>query len=95
MPDARSPRTPATAPRTGRIVVAGASGLIGTALVESLRADGIEVHTLVRRAAQTPLEHEWLTDAAALDPAVLEGASAVVALSGAAAFRGPRHTSVS
>ena len=89
MPDARSPRTPATARRTGRIVVAGASGLIGTALVESLRADGIEVHTLVRRAAQTPLEHEWLTDAAALDPAVLEGASAVVALGGASIGRIP------
>lgn len=73
----------------GRIVVAGASGLIGSALVESLRADGVEVHTLVRRPAQTPLEHEWLTDAAVLDPAVLEGAAAVVSLGGASIGRIP------
>ncbi len=94
MPKTETPRAAATAPSPGRVVVAGASGLIGTALVASLRADGVEVHTLVRRAAQTPFEHEWLTDSAsldanALDPALLDGASAVVALGGASIGRIP------
>ena len=67
----------------GRIVVAGASGLIGRALVESLRADGIEVRTLVRRAPAAPYEIEWLQDTSPLDPELLEGAEAVVNLNGA------------
>jgi uncharacterized protein (TIGR01777 family) len=77
-------------PRTARrVVVAGASGLIGTALVDSLRADGIGVTTLVRRPAERPDEVEWLTDATPLDPAVLDGAQAVVGLSGATIGRFP------
>ena len=58
----------------------GASGLIGAALVASLRADGIEVTTLVRRPPSSADEHEWLTDARPLDPTVLAGADAVVGL---------------
>lgn len=72
-----------------RVVVAGASGLIGRALVESLRADGVEVLTLVRRPAETPHEIEWLTSGRALDPAVLAGARAVVGLNGASIGRFP------
>ena len=37
-----------------KIVVTGASGLIGSALVASLRADGHDVRRLVRRAARAP-----------------------------------------
>ena len=74
---------PADGPR--RVVVAGASGLIGSALVDSLRADGISVTTLVRRPAETADEVEWLTDSSPLDPAVLDGADAVVGLNGASA----------
>lgn len=73
----------------GRVVVAGASGLIGRALVESLRAEGIEVTTLVRRPAQAAHEVEWLTTTAPLDPAVLDGAAAVVGLNGASIGRFP------
>jgi uncharacterized protein len=69
--------------RPRRVVVAGASGLIGRALVESLRADGVAVTTLVRRRPERADESEWLTDAAPLDPAVLAGADAVVGLNGA------------
>lgn len=72
-----------------RVVLAGASGLIGTALAESLRADGVEVTRLVRRPAQAPDEREWLTDGRPLDPAVLEGAGAVVGLNGASIGRFP------
>ena len=38
------------------VVVAGSSGLIGTSLLASLRADGHEVVTLVRREASGPHE---------------------------------------
>jgi hypothetical protein len=76
-------------PGSRRIVVAGASGLIGSALVDSLRADGIRVTTLVRRPAEAVDEVQWLTDADPLDPAVLEGADAVVGLNGATIGRFP------
>lgn len=72
-----------------RVVVAGASGLIGTALVESLRADGVEVTRLVRRPAAASDEQEWLTDGHSLDPDVLAGADAVVGLNGASIGRFP------
>lgn len=82
-----------------RVVVAGASGLIGSALIDSLRADGVAVTRLVRRAAKAPDEVEWLTSDAPLDPAVLEGAEAVVGLNGASIGRFPwtasyKHTLV-
>ena len=41
-----------------RVVVSGASGLIGTALCASLRRDGHTVTPLVRRAAR-PGESQW------------------------------------
>ncbi len=65
-----------------RIVVAGASGLIGRALVARLRASGAEVTRLVRRAAVRPDEIAW-NPADGLDRAVLAGARAVVVLNGA------------
>ncbi|QKJ19817.1 TIGR01777 family oxidoreductase [Microbacterium hominis] len=72
-----------------RVVVAGASGLIGGALTESLRADGVRVTVLVRRPAQHPDEVEWLADDTPLDPGVLAGADAVVGLNGASIGRFP------
>ncbi|PVE79097.1 TIGR01777 family oxidoreductase [Microbacterium testaceum] len=66
-----------------RVVIAGASGLIGSALVDSLRADGAEVTSLVRHAPSGPHERQWLQDAAPLDPDVIAGADAVVCLNGA------------
>jgi len=65
------------------VVVAGSSGLIGTALVGRLRAEGHEVRRLVRRAPRTPDERTWDPDAGVLDPAALAGADAVVNLAGA------------
>ncbi|MEV8262565.1 TIGR01777 family oxidoreductase [Microbacterium sp. NPDC077057] len=72
-----------------RIVISGASGLIGSALTAALRADGIDVSTLVRRAPQAEGEVEWAPGDAALDPDVLAGAEAVVALGGASVGRLP------
>ena len=71
------------------VVVAGSSGLIGSALVDSLRADGIRVTTLVRRPPEAPDEVEWLTGSGVLDPGVLEGAHAVVGMNGASIGRFP------
>lgn len=75
--------------RLRKVVVGGASGLIGSALVESLRADGVSVTRLVRRPAQRADEIEWLTTPSSLDPAVLAGADAVVGLNGASIGRFP------
>ncbi|MFJ4037898.1 TIGR01777 family oxidoreductase [Microbacterium sp. NPDC090007] len=78
------PETPAR-----RVVIAGASGLIGSALVDSLRADGVDVTSLVRHAPSAPHEQQWLQDAAPLDPDVIAGADAVVCLNGASIGRFP------
>lgn len=74
---------------TRRVVLSGASGLIGSALTEALRADGIEVTSLVRHEPTGPHEVQWLQDAAPLDPDVLAGADAVVCLNGATIGRFP------
>ena len=42
-----------------KIAITGASGLMGTALVPSLRADGHDVVRLVRRTAAAPDEVSW------------------------------------
>jgi uncharacterized protein (TIGR01777 family) len=70
------------------VVVAGASGLIGTSLVASLRADGHDVVTLVRRDPREPGEVMWqprlgARGATADLRATLDGAEAVVNLAGA------------
>ncbi len=66
-----------------RIVVAGASGLIGTALVDALRAADHEVLRLVRRAPAQADERGWDPPAGRLDDDALLGADAVVNLCGA------------
>jgi len=65
-----------------RVVVSGASGLIGTALCASLRRDGHAVTPLVRRAAR-PGESQWDPATGHVDRSVLEEADAVVHLAGA------------
>lgn len=75
--------------RPRKVVVGGSSGLIGSALVESLRADGVSVTRLVRRPAEQGDEIEWLTSPSSLDPAVLAGADAVVGFNGASIGRFP------
>ncbi|MEV1042649.1 TIGR01777 family oxidoreductase [Streptomyces sp. NPDC050204] len=66
-----------------RIAVTGASGLIGAALVRSLRADGHEVVRLVRRPARSGDEVEWDPGRGYVDVAGLVGCDAVVHLAGA------------
>ncbi|WP_345651676.1 TIGR01777 family oxidoreductase [Streptomyces tremellae] len=66
-----------------RIAVTGSTGLIGTALVRSLRADGHEVVRLVRRAPAGPDEVRWDPGLQRVDAAGLRGCGAVVHLAGA------------
>jgi uncharacterized protein (TIGR01777 family) len=66
-----------------RIVVAGASGLIGSALTEELRTAGHEVFRLVRRATRAADERRWDPPAGRIDDDALAGADAVVNLCGA------------
>ncbi|MCX5201666.1 TIGR01777 family oxidoreductase [Streptomyces sp. NBC_00237] len=66
-----------------RIAVTGSTGLIGTALVRSLRADGHEVVRLVRRPARTGGEVTWDPKRSYVDARGLVGCEAVVHLAGA------------
>ncbi|MET8446456.1 TIGR01777 family oxidoreductase [Streptomyces sp. NPDC005209] len=66
-----------------RIAVAGASGLIGSALVRSLAADGHEVVRLVRHGQHGPDEVCWDPEGQYVDAAGLVGCDAVVNLAGA------------
>ena len=72
-----------------RIVISGASGLIGGTLTTSLRADGTDVTTLVRRPPRNSSERQWAPGERDLDPEVLAGAEAIVALGGASVGRLP------
>lgn len=72
-----------------RVVVSGASGLIGRALIDSLVADGYAVTRLVRHPAQGPDEVTWSPGEKPLDPQVLAGAEAVVNFNGATIGRFP------
>lgn len=65
-----------------RIVVSGASGLIGSALVPHLTARGHEVTRLVRRAA-TSGESEWDPARGVIDANLVGAADAIIHLSGA------------
>jgi hypothetical protein len=62
--------------------VSGASGLIGSALVPALRADGHDVVLLVRREPAGADEIRWDPAAGELDASRLEGTEAIVNLSG-------------
>jgi hypothetical protein len=64
-----------------RVVITGATGLIGTALVKALQARGDEVTRLVRRAPATG-EARWDPATGQIDAAALEGQEAVVHLAG-------------
>ncbi|MEU9376420.1 TIGR01777 family oxidoreductase [Streptomyces sp. NPDC048255] len=66
-----------------RIAVTGSTGLIGNALVRSLRADGHEVVRFVRRAPAAADEARWDPAGGYVDPAGLTGCAAVVHLAGA------------
>ena len=63
-----------------RVLITGASGLIGSALRGALRREGHEAVALVRRPVRGAAEVQW--NPAAVDAAPFEGADAVVHLAG-------------
>jgi uncharacterized protein (TIGR01777 family) len=66
-----------------RILMAGASGFLGTRLVERLRGHGHDVTRLVRRPARSADEIPWQPSAGQLDPAPVAAADVVINLAGA------------
>ena len=66
-----------------RIIVTGASGLVGTALVPYLRAEGHEIARLVRSREESSDAIYWDPDAGELNPDELSGFDAIVHLAGA------------
>src|SRR5690349_16578200 len=65
-----------------KVVLTGASGLIGPAVAASFRTDGHQVVRLVRRPPSAPDEARWDPAAGTVDDAALSGADLVVHLAG-------------
>ncbi len=66
-----------------RVVAAGVSGFLGTAIVADLRAAGHDVTRLVRRPSAAPDEVRWDPAAGAVDVRLVSRADLVVNLAGA------------
>lgn len=71
------------------LVIAGASGLIGSALTPAAQAQGHTVRHLVRRAPEHSNEFQWNPAAHFIDPDALLDADVVVNLSGASISKMP------
>ncbi len=65
-----------------KILVSGASGLVGSALCPRLESSGEQVYRLVRHAPARAHEIVWDPERGVADPAQLEGFDAVVHLAG-------------
>ena len=72
-----------------RILLAGASGFLGTHLRDALLAHGHHVTSLTRGRATGPDQSSWDPYAGALDPAVVDAADVVVNLAGAPTLGNP------
>lgn len=69
-----------------RVLIAGASGLIGSALTDRLRRDGHDIRKLVRRETRGPGEHRWDPPSGEIASGAFDGVDAVVNLCGAPLF---------
>lgn len=65
------------------VVMAGSSGLLGTALTDALRQQGAEVRRLVRREARYADEFEWDPYSGDIDETALKDVDIVINLAGA------------
>lgn len=74
---------------TMRVLLTGASGMIGTALRMRLRDMGHDVRLLVRRPPRHALEAQWAPATGDVPTEQIEWADAVVSLSGASLSRLP------
>lgn len=76
-----------------KVIISGSSGLIGTALIDSLRPEGHSICRLVRSGSTAPADVtsrmiRWEPPSGSIDLASLEGADAVVHLAGASVAGG-------
>ena len=69
-------------PKINQVAVTGSSGLIGSALVAQLRADGYEVKKIVRRATRNNDEVTWNPTLGEIDLSGLADVDAIVHLAG-------------
>ncbi|BDZ53448.1 TIGR01777 family oxidoreductase [Agromyces marinus] len=72
-----------------RVLVAGASGFIGSAVRERLAGDGHDVVRLVRRRAQSDDEVSWSPGSGIIDFTIMDRVDAVLNLAGASLQRLP------
>ena len=72
-----------------RVLISGASGLVGTELARQLREDGHQALRLVRRTAKAADEVSWNPAKGQIDPDIMESVDAVVNLAGATTGRIP------
>jgi uncharacterized protein len=78
-----APSDRASASGSLTVAISGSTGMVGSALVSSLRADGHRIRRLVRGDTAPGSEHiAWDPGEGVLDPAALEGIDAVVHLAG-------------
>ena len=72
-----------------KIIISGASGFVGGALVPHLRQQGHHVTSLVRREpTDRAIEARWEPAAGDLDPAIISGTDAVINLNGRSISQG-------
>ena len=74
---------------TMRVLISGASGLVGTELARQLIEAGHEPFRLVRRAVKAAGEVSWNPSRGEIDPEIMESVDAVVNLAGATTGRIP------
>lgn len=72
-----------------RVLISGASGLVGTEVVRQLSEAGHEPIKLVRRVTKAPDEVSWNPSRGEIDPEIMESIDAVVNLAGATTGRIP------
>jgi uncharacterized protein (TIGR01777 family) len=66
-----------------RVLIAGASGMIGRPLSQFLTQSGHIIHTLVRRPPTGPTEHQWDPEAGVIHSGIINFIDVVINLSGA------------
>ena len=72
-----------------KVLISGASGLIGTELTKQLRSSGHEPILLVRREKRAPHEVSWNPAKGEIEPGIMESVDAVVNLAGATTSKIP------
>ncbi|HEY9424317.1 MAG TPA: NAD-dependent epimerase/dehydratase family protein [Microterricola sp.] len=89
LPNVPVPRTRRQKESQLRVLISGASGLIGTELTRQLESTGHTVLRLVRRRPESENEVNWAPTARILDFTLMDNVDAVVNLSGASLARLP------